>query len=85
VSGATQVYSREFDSVFFKLQPTIRELVEAKIQDLASRLATFPHHRLKGRTEFRLRAPAITESSTNSIVKIILCIWWRSVIAVTST
>jgi mRNA interferase RelE/StbE len=56
VSGATQVYSREFDSVFFKLQPTIRELVEAKIQDLASGLATFPHHRLKGRTEYRLRA-----------------------------
>jgi mRNA interferase RelE/StbE len=56
VSRATEIYSREFDSVFFKLPPAVRELVEAKIRDLGSHLATFPHHRLKGRTEYRLRA-----------------------------
>jgi len=41
VSRATEVYSREFDSVFFKLPPAIRELVETKIRDLGSRLRTF--------------------------------------------
>jgi mRNA interferase RelE/StbE len=56
VSQATEIYSREFDSVFLKLPPRIRELVEAKIRDLGSRLADFPHRRLKGRSEYRLRA-----------------------------
>ena len=56
MSRATEIYSREFDSVFFKLPPAIRELVETKIRDLGSRLANFPHHRLKGRAEYRLRA-----------------------------
>jgi mRNA interferase RelE/StbE len=56
VSQATEIYSREFDSVFLKLPPRIRELVEAKIRDLGANLASFPHHRLKGRNEYRHRA-----------------------------
>jgi mRNA interferase RelE/StbE len=58
VSRATEVYSREFDSVFFKLPPGTRELVEGKIADLGSDLSRFPHHRLQGRSEYRLRAGA---------------------------
>ena len=56
MSQAAEIYSQEFDSVFSNLPPRVRELVEAKIQELGSHLAAFPHHRLKGRTEYRLRA-----------------------------
>ena len=58
MSRATEVYSREFDSVFFKLPPGARELVEGKIVDLGSDLSRFPHQRLQGRSEYRLRAGA---------------------------
>lgn len=53
---ATEVYSREFDSVFLNLSPRIREPIEAKIHDLGSRLSGYSHHRLRGRSEYRLRA-----------------------------
>jgi mRNA interferase RelE/StbE len=56
VSRATDVYSREFDSVFLRLPPDARELVEGKIADLGSDLSRFPHRRLQGRSEYRLRA-----------------------------
>jgi mRNA interferase RelE/StbE len=56
VSRATEIYAREFDSVFLKLSPSIRNLIEGKINDLGSRLSEYPHHRLKGRSEYRLRA-----------------------------
>lgn len=55
MSRATEVYSREFDSVFSNLPLRIRESIEAKIQDLGLRLSEYPHQRLKGRAEFRLR------------------------------
>jgi len=53
---ATEVYSREFDAIFFKLPPRIRELIECKIRELGTRLEAYPHHRLQGRSEFRMRA-----------------------------
>lgn len=56
MSRATEVYSRELDSVFLNLSPRIRELIEAKIYDVGSRLGAYSHHRLKGRSEYRLRA-----------------------------
>lgn len=52
---ATEVYSREFDSVFLSLSPRIRELIDGKIHDVGARLSAYPHHRLKGRSEYRLR------------------------------
>ena len=55
MSRATEVYAREFDSAFLDLSPRLRELIESKIHDLGSRLASYPHHRLKGRSEYRLR------------------------------
>jgi mRNA-degrading endonuclease RelE of RelBE toxin-antitoxin system len=54
VSRATEIYAREFDSVFLKLSPSIRNLIEGKINDLGSRLSEYPHHRLKGRSEYRV-------------------------------
>ena len=34
----------------------VRDLIEVKIGDLGLRLGEYPHHRLKGRSEYRLRA-----------------------------
>jgi mRNA interferase RelE/StbE len=55
VSLATQVYTREFDSVFFKLPPHLREVIERKIHRLGSHIENYPHRQLTGRREFRLR------------------------------
>jgi mRNA interferase RelE/StbE len=52
---ATEIYAREFDSRFFELPLRIREQIESKIREMGRRLETFPHHRLQGRPEFRLR------------------------------
>lgn len=53
---AQEVYSREFDQVFFSLPANIRWQIVGKIRELGSRLASFPHQRLQGRPEFRLRS-----------------------------
>jgi mRNA interferase RelE/StbE len=55
VSAATQVYYASFDAVFLKLPPTLRARVEANIDEIGLRLASFPHHRLKGSNRFRVR------------------------------
>ena len=52
---AQQVFSREFDQIFFALPPRIRAQIESKIDELGARLDQFPHHRLKGSQNFRLR------------------------------
>ncbi|MSU51612.1 MAG: type II toxin-antitoxin system RelE/ParE family toxin [Opitutus sp.] len=52
---ATQVYSPAFDDAFFSLPPKIRAQIEAKIQELGSQLENYPHHRLQGRREYRIR------------------------------
>jgi mRNA interferase RelE/StbE len=52
---ATEIYSREFDVRFFALPVRYRKLIETKIRELGLRLESYPHHRLQGRTEFRLR------------------------------
>lgn len=56
MSRATEVYSREFDSVFLNLSPRVRELIDAKIHNVGLHLSGYSHHRLKGRSEYRLRA-----------------------------
>jgi hypothetical protein len=53
--SATQVYYSSFDSVFLKLPATLRLRIERRIDEIGSRLATFPHHRLKGSNRFRAR------------------------------
>ena len=55
MSRATEVYAREFDSALFKLLPHVRATIESKIHQLGSRLADYPHQRLAGRAEYRLR------------------------------
>jgi mRNA-degrading endonuclease RelE of RelBE toxin-antitoxin system len=55
VSQATEIYSREFDAVFFRLPPQVQRRIEARLRQLGQRLDDFPHVRLQGRSEFRLR------------------------------
>src|ERR1039458_2487346 len=55
VNQATEIYSREFDAIFFRLPPQIQGRIEARIRQMGRRLDDFPHARLQGRAEFRLR------------------------------
>ena len=55
MSQATEIYAREFDTIFFKLPPAVQDRIEGRIRDMGQRLASFPHQRLQGRPEFRLR------------------------------
>ncbi len=52
---ATQVFSREFDAVLDGIPVRLRELILAKITDMGARLDSFPHYRMTGRSEFRVR------------------------------
>jgi mRNA interferase RelE/StbE len=55
VSAALQIWSNNFCKTFDQLPVRIRQSVQAKVDDLGTRLADYPHHRLTGRAEFRLR------------------------------
>ena len=55
MNQATEVYSAEFDSIFFRLPGRHRQRVEEKIRFLGAHLQTFAHERLHGRPELRLR------------------------------
>jgi mRNA interferase RelE/StbE len=52
---ATQIYSREFDAVLVRLPKEQRLLILEKITEMGRRLRSFPHYRLTGRGEYRLR------------------------------
>lgn len=53
--AATQIASRQFDDVFLKLPPGIRELIQKKIDDMGSRLDSYPHYRMTSSEHYRLR------------------------------
>ena len=55
MNQATEIYSREFDAVFFRLPPQVRGRIEVRLREMGRRLADFPHARLQRRAEFRLR------------------------------
>jgi mRNA-degrading endonuclease RelE of RelBE toxin-antitoxin system len=52
---ATQIFSAEFDAALARLPRNVATLVMAKIADMGHRLDAFPHYRMTGRSEFRLR------------------------------
>jgi mRNA interferase RelE/StbE len=52
---AEEIYSREFDRIFLELPPDIRAQIETKLGLLGRKLDGFPHYRMQGREEFRLR------------------------------
>jgi hypothetical protein len=82
VSAATQIYYESFDAVFLSLPPTLRARVEARIDEIGLRLASYPHHRLKEPIAFAL-ALAIIGSSTPSTSRKIRFTSSRSDIGVT--
>jgi mRNA interferase RelE/StbE len=53
--AATQVYSREFDAALARIPANIGVLIIEKISEMGRRLASFPHYRMSGRSEYRLR------------------------------
>ena len=55
MSAATQIYYASFDAVFFKLPAAVRARMEAEIDNIGARLASYPHHRLKGSNRYRAR------------------------------
>ncbi len=52
---ATIVCSRKFDARFFNFPANVREAIERALRDLAGRLDTFPHQKLKGVDAYKLR------------------------------
>jgi mRNA-degrading endonuclease RelE of RelBE toxin-antitoxin system len=56
MSRAVQVCYSSFDDVFLRLPPDVRQRIEASIDDMGSRLGSFPHYRMTGGNRYRLRA-----------------------------
>ena len=52
---ATQVFSKEFDAALSKIPTAVQSLIADKITEMGRRLDSFPHYRMTGRTECRLR------------------------------
>ncbi len=52
---ATQIFSREFDAALNGIPSQVRELILTKITEMGGRLESFPHYRMTGREECRLR------------------------------
>lgn len=55
MASAQQIYTREFDKILFSLPPPVRLRIESKIDEIGLCLEQFPHQRLKGSDDFRLR------------------------------
>ena len=53
--AATQRFSRELDAVLARLPSVARALVLEKIAAMGLQLDRFPHYRMNGRDEYRLR------------------------------
>ena len=53
--AALQIWSPTFSKTFDALPPGIREAVLRKIDEMGTRLDNFPHQRLQGRPDFKLR------------------------------
>ena len=55
MAAALQIWSPTFSKAFDDLPSGICESVQRKIDELGTRLENFPHQRLQGRPEFKLR------------------------------
>lgn len=55
MSRALQIYYSGFDDVFLGLPLEIQRRIGAKIDEMGSRLETFPHYRMTGGDRYRLR------------------------------
>lgn len=55
VAAALQIASTTYTRAFDLLPITLQTAVQAKVDEMGTRLNSFPHQRLKGRPEFKLR------------------------------
>jgi mRNA interferase RelE/StbE len=55
VAAALQIWSPTFSKAFDSLPAAVRDAVQRKVDEMGSRLENFPHQRLQGRPEFKLR------------------------------
>ena len=55
MAAALQIWSHTFSKSFDDLPSDLQETVQRKLDDMGERLENFPHQRLQGRPEFKLR------------------------------
>ena len=55
MAAALQIWSPTFSKAFDSLPNSIREAVQHKVDEMGTRLGTFPHKRLEDRPEFKPR------------------------------
>ena len=55
MSAALQIWSLTFSKAFDDLPTAVRETIQCKIDEMGARLDNFPHQRLQGRPESKLR------------------------------
>jgi len=55
VAAALQIWSPTFSRAFDNLPASARAAVQRKVDEMGARLEAFPHQRLQGRPEFKLR------------------------------
>jgi mRNA interferase RelE/StbE len=55
VAAALQIWSPTFSRAFDNLPAAVRASVQRKVDEMGTRLEDFPHQRLQGRPEFKLR------------------------------
>lgn len=55
MAAALQIWSATFSKAFDSLPESAREAVQRKLDEMSARLEQFPHERLQGRPELKLR------------------------------
>ena len=55
MAAALQIWSPTFSRAFDDLPSAVRETVQRKVDEMGTRLESFPHKRLQGRVECKLR------------------------------
>lgn len=55
MAAALQIWSATYARAFDALPAEVRVSVERKVDEMGSRLERFPHQRMAGRPEFKLR------------------------------
>ena len=56
MAASLQIWSATYSKAFDGLPPAVRESVQRKVDEMGRRLEGFPHQRLAGRREYKLRA-----------------------------
>lgn len=55
MAAALQIWSPTFSKAFDSLPASVRDAIQRKVDEMGARLESFPHKRLQGRAEFKLR------------------------------